>query len=128
MRLKLPVRIAAPLAEQTGVMRALTDHVLDAALAQLDAAWHFTGTANVEIAQRWYPLTVRSGYTKARPAIAEFLAHIGRRKLIMPTYEELVKTVEGLRLGFGPVLPGMALDRVLPPRRQLVTAIGGGVQ
>jgi hypothetical protein len=64
-------------------------------LAELDAAWHFTGTANVEIAQRWYPLTVRSGYLAARPAIEKFLIHIGRRKLIMPTYGALVATPEG---------------------------------
>jgi leukotriene-A4 hydrolase len=65
-------------------------------LKQLDSAYKFTGTPNGEIAQRWYPLTVRSGYTEARPAIAEFLQHIGRRKLIMPTYEALVKTTDGL--------------------------------
>jgi hypothetical protein len=64
-------------------------------LADLDAAFHFTGTANAEIAQRWYPLTVRSGYTKARPAIAEFLGKIGRRKLIMPTYAALAATPDG---------------------------------
>jgi aminopeptidase N len=64
-------------------------------LADLDAAFHFTGTANAEIAQRWYPLTVRSGYTKARPAIAEFLGRIGRRKLIMPTYAALAATPDG---------------------------------
>ena len=67
-----------------------------AQLAQLDQAYKFTGTPNGEIAQRWYPLTVRSGYTQARPAIAEFLQRIGRRKLIMPTYGELVKTDDGL--------------------------------
>ena len=65
-------------------------------LKQLDDAFHFTGTPNGEIAMRWYPLTVRSGYTEARPAIAAFLEKIGRRKLIMPTYEELVKTPDGL--------------------------------
>jgi aminopeptidase N len=65
-------------------------------LKQLDDAYLFTGTPNGEIAQRWYPLTVRSGYTDARPAIAAFLEKIGRRKLIMPTYEELVKTPDGL--------------------------------
>jgi aminopeptidase N len=65
-------------------------------LKQLDHAYHFTGTPNGEIAQRWYPLTVRSGYIDARPAIAAFLEKIGRRKLIMPTYEELVKTPDGL--------------------------------
>lgn len=65
-------------------------------LKQLDDAYKFTGTRNGEIAQRWYPLTVRSGYLAARPAIAEFLQRIGRRKLIMPTYGELVKTTDGL--------------------------------
>ncbi|WP_462115268.1 M1 family metallopeptidase [Lysobacter xanthus] len=67
-------------------------------LAALDGVFHFTGTANGEIAQRWYPLAVRSGYAQANGAIADFLTRIGRRKLIMPTYAELVKTPQGLQL------------------------------
>ncbi|WP_394696297.1 M1 family metallopeptidase [Pseudoxanthomonas japonensis] len=67
-------------------------------LKQLDDAYHFTGTANGEIAMRWYPLTIRSGYVEARPEIARFIERVGRRKLIMPIYEELVKTPEGLAL------------------------------
>jgi hypothetical protein len=67
-------------------------------LAQLDGVFHFTGTPNGEIAQRWYPLAVRSGYTQANEAIADFLTRIGRRKLIMPTYAELAKTPQGLQL------------------------------
>jgi aminopeptidase N len=63
--------------------------------AALDARFHFTGTPNGEIAQRWYPLTVRSGYLEARPAIAEFLGRVGRRKLIMPTYAALAATDDG---------------------------------
>ncbi len=70
-------------------------------LDELDAAFHFNGTANGEIAQRWYPLTVRSGYTKARPAIEKFLIGIGRRKLIMPTWEALMATPEGLTFAEG---------------------------
>ena len=65
-------------------------------LKQLDDAYHFTGTPNGEIAMRWYPLAVRSGYAEAQPAIAAFLERVGRRKLIMPIYEELVNTPEGL--------------------------------
>ena len=65
-------------------------------LSQLDTAYRFTGTPNGEIAQRWYPLAVRSGYVQANPAIAEFLQKIGRRKLIMPTFDALVKTEAGL--------------------------------
>ncbi len=65
-------------------------------LAQLDQAYGFTGTANGEIAMRWYPLALRSGYEPARAAAGEFIQRVGRRKLIMPVYEELVKTPEGL--------------------------------
>ncbi len=64
-------------------------------LQDLDAAFTFTGTANPEIAMRWYPLTVRSNYLVARPAIEAYLIKIGRRKLIMPTYNALANTDEG---------------------------------
>ena len=75
----------------------------------LRSAYGFTGTPNGEIAQRWYPLAVRSGYSQANEAIAAFLQKIGRRKLIMPTYEALVKTPEGLKLAedtFAKARPG----------------------
>jgi len=65
-------------------------------LAQLDKAYGFTGTANGEIAMRWYPLAIRSGYQEALPAAGEFIQRVGRRKLILPIYVELVKTPEGL--------------------------------
>ncbi|MBD8525091.1 M1 family metallopeptidase [Pseudomarimonas arenosa] len=66
-------------------------------MVELDQAFNFTGTANGEIAMRWYPLALRSGYFEARPAIAEFLQTIGRRKLIMPIYQELAKSKDGLQ-------------------------------
>ena len=66
-------------------------------MVELDQQFHFTGTANGEIAMRWYPLAVRSGYFEARPAMAEFLQSIGRRKLIMPTYEALAESSDGLK-------------------------------
>ncbi len=85
-------------------------------LEQLDKAYGFTGTANGEIAMRWYPLTVRSGYEVARPEMAAFLERVGRRKLIMPTYNALVKTPNGLafakqvfakaRPGYHPITTG----------------------
>ncbi|HTD28981.1 MAG TPA: M1 family metallopeptidase [Xanthomonadaceae bacterium] len=65
-------------------------------IAALDKAYHFTGTANGEIAQRWYPLAVRSGDTAARPDMAAFLQKIGRIKLVMPIYAALAQTQEGL--------------------------------
>ncbi|WP_330970115.1 leukotriene A4 hydrolase C-terminal domain-containing protein [Lysobacter sp. A3-1-A15] len=54
-------------------------------------------------------MAVRSGYTQANDAIAEFLVDIGRRKLIMPTYAALVQTPEGLQLAeetFAEARPG----------------------
>jgi leukotriene-A4 hydrolase len=101
----------------------LPDTLTAEQLAALDAAYHFTGTSNGEIAQRWYPLTVRSGYTVARPQLAEFISRVGRRKLIMPTYKALAATEEGkafarevfakARAGYHPITVGsieLALD------------------
>lgn len=89
-------------------------------LAALDQAFHFTGTANGEIAMRWYPLAIRSGYAEANPAAGEFIERVGRRKLIMPIYAELVKTPEGLafakaafdkaRPGYHPITTGSVQD------------------
>ena len=52
---------------------------------------------------------MRSGYTQANAAISAFLQKIGRRKLIMPTYNALVETPEGLKLAeetFAKAKPG----------------------
>lgn len=65
-------------------------------LEQLDAAYHFTGTPNGEIAMRWYPLAERSGYAAAREEMGKFLERVGRRKLIIPIYKALVATPDGL--------------------------------
>jgi leukotriene-A4 hydrolase len=81
-----------------------------AQITALDAAYKLTGTRNGEIAQRWYPLTIRSGYAAARPAIADFLSQIGRRKLVMPTYRALAETPDGLRFArevFAKARPGL---------------------
>lgn len=65
-------------------------------LLELDGAFRFTGTSNGEIAQRWYPITVRAGYFEARPALAQFLRKVGRRKLVLPSYVALAETPDGL--------------------------------
>jgi len=85
-------------------------------LAQLDAAYHFTGTPNGEIAMRWYPLAIRSGYLAARPAAGEFIERVGRRKLIMPIYEELAKTPDGLAFA------REAFERARPGYHPITTA------
>ena len=95
--------------ERVRFLERMPETLSTAQLAELDAAFALTGTPNAEIAQRWYPLTVRSGYAAARPAIEAFLTQIGRRKLIMPTYEALAATDDGrafARAVFAKAKPG----------------------
>jgi aminopeptidase N len=68
-----------------------------AQLAEFDAAWHLTGAANAEIARRWYLAAIRADYRPARKAMAAYMARIGRRYLVVPLYEELAKTPQGLK-------------------------------
>ncbi|MFD0725128.1 M1 family metallopeptidase [Lysobacter brunescens] len=79
-------------------IESLPDAMTIEQLAQLDAAYGFTGTPNAEIAERWYPLAINNGYTQANDAIADFLKRVGRIKLIAPTYQALVQTQGGLAL------------------------------
>ncbi|HET6602995.1 MAG TPA: M1 family metallopeptidase [Xanthomonadaceae bacterium] len=92
-------------------------------LVELDRAFRFTGTQNGEFAMRWYPLTVRSGYFEARPAIREFLTRVGRRKLIMPIYEALLaadaesvafakQVFEEARPGYHPITTNSVLKAI----------------
>ncbi len=76
-------------------LNALPDKPSTAQMKALDKAWKLSGTGNAEIAYRWYVATVRAGYLEARPQIAAFIERIGRRKLVVPIYEELAKTDDG---------------------------------
>jgi aminopeptidase N len=97
-------------------LEGLPEVLTNEQMAQLDGAYHFTGTHNGEIAQQWYPLAVRSGYHAADGEMAAFMQRVGRRKLIMPIYAALVKTPEGLafakdvfaraRPGYHPITTG----------------------
>jgi aminopeptidase N len=102
--------------EWTRFLDGMPETLTPEQMAALDAAYHFTGTPNGELAQRWYPLAARSGYHPADEAMAAFMQRVGRRKLIMPIYEALVKTPEGLafaqdvfakaRPGYHPITTG----------------------
>ena len=74
----------------------MPERLTRAQLIDLDKAFSFTGNGNAELAQRWYPLTIRSGYLESRPALTAFVEKIGRRKLIAPIYRALVATPDGL--------------------------------
>ncbi|MEV5961320.1 M1 family metallopeptidase [Kribbella sp. NPDC051952] len=61
-------------------------------LQQLDRAFGLTGTANGEIARRWYQIVAASSYEASYAELAEFLTNVGRMKLVLPVYHALAGT------------------------------------
>lgn len=64
-------------------------------LRQLDREFGLTGTANGEIARRWYSIVAASAYTPAYDELATFLTRVGRMKLVLPVYRALSRTEAG---------------------------------
>ncbi|MBT8132193.1 MAG: leukotriene A4 hydrolase C-terminal domain-containing protein, partial [Gammaproteobacteria bacterium] len=64
-------------------------------LAALDEAFALTESTNNEVAHSWLVIAVRNDYQPAYQRLEQYLVSIGRRKLITPLYEELVKTEQG---------------------------------
>jgi leukotriene-A4 hydrolase len=67
-----------------------------ARLDELNAAFAFTDTGNSEIAFSWLRIAIRNDYQPAYARLDGYLTTIGRRKLIKPLYEELMKTPAGV--------------------------------
>ena len=64
-------------------------------MIELDDAFGFTEVGNSEVAHQWLLTAVRNQYAPADSRLETYLIEIGRRKLIKPLYDELVKTPEG---------------------------------
>lgn len=73
---------------------ALPDDIGVARMADLDAAFDLTHSANAEIAFAWYMKAVKAKYQPATPAIEAFLGRVGRGKFLYPLYEELIRDGE----------------------------------
>lgn len=76
-------------------LRAIPADVGVKKLADLDRTFHLTQTGNWEILDRWLRLAIQSGYQRAMPRLRWFLTAQGRRKFVVPLFEELAKTPEG---------------------------------
>jgi leukotriene A-4 hydrolase/aminopeptidase len=76
-------------------LRRLPDPLDRARMEELDRTFRLTRTGNAEIAHQWLLIAIRSRYEAAYSRLEEYLISIGRRKLIRPLYEEMVKTPEG---------------------------------
>lgn len=64
-------------------------------LADLDKAFGFSKSPNAEIAHSWFKLVIANDYQPSFPRLEEYLKTVGRRKLIAPLYEALMKTPSG---------------------------------
>jgi hypothetical protein len=66
-----------------------------AKLAELDEAFSLTSVGNSEVAFSWLRVAIANEYAPAWPRLENYLTTIGRRKLIRPLYEDLMKTPAG---------------------------------
>jgi aminopeptidase N len=66
-----------------------------AQLAELDQAFGLSKSPNAEIGHSWFKLVIVNSYQPSFPSLEEYLKTIGRRKLIEPLYESLMKTPAG---------------------------------
>lgn len=93
-------------------------------MSELDRAFNLTSRGNSEIAHQWLLLAIRNDYAPAYARLDEYLTTIGRRKLIKPLYDELVKTPVGrerarqiyrrARPGYHPIAI-QTIDRIVNP-------------
>lgn len=61
-------------------------------IKDLDNTFHFTDSKNSEIADAWFLVALEHNYEDAYPAMQDFLINVGRRKFLLPLYEEMNKT------------------------------------
>ena len=66
-----------------------------AQMNDLDAAFAFTRTRNAQIGHSWLLLVIRNAYQPGDAQLEQYLQSIGRSKLVVPLYEELMKTPAG---------------------------------
>ena len=67
-------------------------------IKKLDDQFNFTHSGNSEILGVWYVHCARTLYEPSFEAMSDFLIQTGRRKFLMPIYEELNKTENGKKL------------------------------
>jgi len=77
-------------------LRHLPKTLTNEQMAQLDAAFHFTGSGNSEILHEWLMQAIEHKYEPAYDALERFLLRQGRRKFLKPLYQKLAETPEGL--------------------------------
>jgi leukotriene-A4 hydrolase len=96
-------------------------------LADLDKAFGFSKSPNAEIAHGWFKLVIANDYQPSFPRLEEYLKTVGRRKLVAPLYEALMKTPSGAVVAkrvFAKARPGYhpetvkAIEAIVVPKEE----------
>ena len=96
-------------------------------MADLDKAFGLSKSPNAEIGNSWFKLVIANNYQPAFPRLEEYLKTIGRRKLIEPLYESLMKTPAGTEVAkrvFAKARPGYhpetvkAIEAIVVPKEE----------
>ncbi|MEJ0037332.1 MAG: M1 family metallopeptidase [Gammaproteobacteria bacterium] len=95
-------------------------------VADLDKTFALSKSRNAEIAMAWFVIAIRADYDPAYPDLQHYLLTIGRRKLVRPLYEALMKTPKGAALalatysqarpGYHPIT-ATAIDLIVQPKK-----------
>jgi aminopeptidase N len=95
-----------------------------ARLDELESTFSLSQSGNAEIAHSWFRVAIRNDYAPAYPRIEHYLITIGRRKLVAPLYDDLMKTPQGAGLarsiyararpGYHPITQ-TAVDAIVKP-------------
>jgi leukotriene-A4 hydrolase len=98
-----------------------------AQLTDLDKAFGLSKSPNAEIGHSWFKLVIANNYQPGFPRLEEYLKTIGRRKLIEPLYESLMKTPAGTEVAkrvFAKARPGYhpetvkAIEAIVAPKEE----------
>ena len=79
-------------------LRKMPPNLPAAQMKKLDDAFMFRTTGNSEIADLWFIMSVRAGYTSSYSEMDQFLSSVGRRKFLEPLYKEMMKTPHGAEM------------------------------
>lgn len=58
----------------------------------MDVRFHLSETKNSEIAFEWFMLALKCQYKSVNPYLEKFMFTVGRRKFVLPLYEQILKT------------------------------------
>lgn len=79
--------------------RRIDAKVTSQQLAALDTAFAFSQSGNAELLTAWFVLSIKKNYQVPYPEIEQFLQTVGRRKLLVPVYRELMAHEHSKLLG-----------------------------